>query len=691
MHSTIRLAVPPRFFLVVTLALAFAVSACRPSVDPATLEALERTRSALDERASALDERSRAIEARIAEIEKKAIESENAELKKEVERLKDESKTLRSEADRAIRESEKLARQIEAERAKMPGPQLDRSRDQRDYSMFYRELAPYGVWFDVAGYGYCFQPRVARDPSWRPYVDGRWVWSDRGWAWSSNEPFGWIVYHYGRWLLTVGHGWIWVPDVEWAPAWVAWRRGDEYIGWAPLPPERGIAPSFIGADADIRYRLGPPHYTFIEINFFAAPTYVRHCRPVVYNTTIIHQTINITNIIYIGEKKRRKCYVRGGPDRREIERRCGSPIPVTRIAELEEGQSPPENWAETDHESRKILHAAVLPESAGEEAKPENVEARIEPQPIVAEPNELEPPPGQPEQGQPPVVAQESIAQPLEATSESDAGNESTPVAVDVPEASPSKTAPIGETAKDSGESRDSADAPVETVIRSVEEPDQHSEEQARIQQAEAEARAAEAAERERQDALEREREQEALAAERQRQQEELDRQEEAAAREEQRRAAEEARRQEQMERMRQQEEERERREQEEFARQRQLEEMERRRAEEEARRQEQMEQMRRQQEEDERRQMEEYERRQQEEFARQQREEEEYRRAQAEMERRQREEQERWAAEQRRAEQEAAREQARAQREAEAAREAERESLRPEMFIQPYDEELGQ
>jgi hypothetical protein len=27
-----------------------------------------------------------------------------------------------------------------------------------------------------------------------------------------------------------------VPGTEWAPAWVAWRYGDDWVGWAPLPP-----------------------------------------------------------------------------------------------------------------------------------------------------------------------------------------------------------------------------------------------------------------------------------------------------------------------------------------------------------------------------------------------------------------------------------------------------------------------
>lgn len=35
-------------------------------------------------------------------------------------------------------------------------------------------------------------------------------------------------------------GWIWVRGEEWAPAWVDWRRGSDYVGWAPLPPDEVI-------------------------------------------------------------------------------------------------------------------------------------------------------------------------------------------------------------------------------------------------------------------------------------------------------------------------------------------------------------------------------------------------------------------------------------------------------------------
>jgi hypothetical protein len=107
-----------------------------------------------------------------------------------------------------------------------------------DYSTFFTRLDPEGDWIETSNYGYVWQPRVARQShSWRPYTVGRWVYTDAGWTWISEEPFGWATYHYGRWTRLRNLGWIWVPGNEWAPAWVSWRSNNDYVGWAPLPPE----------------------------------------------------------------------------------------------------------------------------------------------------------------------------------------------------------------------------------------------------------------------------------------------------------------------------------------------------------------------------------------------------------------------------------------------------------------------
>jgi hypothetical protein len=76
------------------------------------------------------------------------------------------------------------------------------------------------------------KPREAEGSrSWRPYTNGRWVYTDAGWTWISEEPFGWATYHYGRWARLRNIGWIWVSGDEWAPAWVSWRKSNDYVGW----------------------------------------------------------------------------------------------------------------------------------------------------------------------------------------------------------------------------------------------------------------------------------------------------------------------------------------------------------------------------------------------------------------------------------------------------------------------------
>src|SRR2546426_4578479 len=32
-------------------------------------------------------------------------------------------------------------------------------------------------------------------------------------------------------------GWAWIPGEEWGPAFVQWRHGGDYVGWAPMPPD----------------------------------------------------------------------------------------------------------------------------------------------------------------------------------------------------------------------------------------------------------------------------------------------------------------------------------------------------------------------------------------------------------------------------------------------------------------------
>ena len=101
---------------------------------------------------------------------------------------------------------------------------------------FYDQLSPYGHWDNTDSYGWVWRPYDTR-PGWRPYSDGYWVYTEYGWTYQADNNWGWAVYHYGRWAYLDYEGWAWVPGTEWAPAWVAWRNDDNYIGWAPLPPQ----------------------------------------------------------------------------------------------------------------------------------------------------------------------------------------------------------------------------------------------------------------------------------------------------------------------------------------------------------------------------------------------------------------------------------------------------------------------
>ncbi len=103
-------------------------------------------------------------------------------------------------------------------------------------SDFYGPLSAYGRWVTVGSYGLCWIPNNI-GPDWQPYEEGSWVATDGGWYWDSGEPWGWATCHYGRWIDDSQFGWCWIPGTDWAPAWVSWCADDDFIGWAPLPPE----------------------------------------------------------------------------------------------------------------------------------------------------------------------------------------------------------------------------------------------------------------------------------------------------------------------------------------------------------------------------------------------------------------------------------------------------------------------
>lgn len=136
--------------------------------------------------------------------------------------------------------------------ARAPGEDgWDRFCDQRD-GFFRRspylpssiaivggDLAAYGTWVNVPGYGHCWRPNGV-NAGWAPYRDGHWVWvSPFGWTWCGSEPWGWAPYHYGTWV-SAGGSWVWVPGPAqqyWSPTVVHFSTYNGAIAWCPLAPE----------------------------------------------------------------------------------------------------------------------------------------------------------------------------------------------------------------------------------------------------------------------------------------------------------------------------------------------------------------------------------------------------------------------------------------------------------------------
>ena len=198
--------------------------------------------------------------------------------------------------------------------------QLDAKPDPGiSINFFYSALRPYGEWIQLDGDLVVWRPFRAA-AQWRPYSVGRWAWTDDGWYWDSDEPFGWATYHYGRWYYDNYYGWIWVPDNQWGPAWVEWRYNDDYIGWAPLPPYASFSIDF-GIHFSIGWRSQYRYWNFVDYGHFCGHR-VNYYLVNEYRTSRIFDNTRYRNNYYYDRDR----IVNGGVDRAFVERRAGSRI-----------------------------------------------------------------------------------------------------------------------------------------------------------------------------------------------------------------------------------------------------------------------------------------------------------------------------------------------------------------------------
>jgi hypothetical protein len=213
-----------------------------------------------------------------------------------------------------------------------PGP-IAGQRSVADISVFYEELAPYGEWIDLPPFGWVWSP-YDMPYDWRPYEDGHWVWTEYGWTWVSDEPFGWAVYHYGRWHYDPQYSWVWVPATTWGPAWVARRESDGWIGWGPLPPDDsihlGVQIGGVNFHLDSIRRF---HWNFIESRRFCEPRLRPYIARSVRNVNIYDHTRNVTNYNVVNNT-----IVNNSINVTNIEKRVGRPVPKYTIRDASRPQ-----------------------------------------------------------------------------------------------------------------------------------------------------------------------------------------------------------------------------------------------------------------------------------------------------------------------------------------------------------------
>ena len=154
--------------------------------------------------------------------------------------------------------------------------------------IFYNALAPYGKWMNNREFGLVWVPDVGRN--FHPYLtDGYWVMTNYGNTWVSDFEWGWAPFHYGRWYYDDIYGWVWIPGYEWAPAWVVWRNGGGFYGWAPLGPHVQLS---------VHIQLPSLYWVFLPGKYLYHPHMHRYYKPYtpsIYNRTTIINNIHIHN------------------------------------------------------------------------------------------------------------------------------------------------------------------------------------------------------------------------------------------------------------------------------------------------------------------------------------------------------------------------------------------------------------
>lgn len=181
-------------------------------------------------------------------------------------------------------------------------------------SVFHQQLSPYGRWVVAGSYGDAWVPSGVAS-GWAPYVNGEWLWTDYGYTWVSNDPWGDTPFHYGSWVWEGRYGWVWVPGTVWAPAWVTWAYTDDYIGWAPLSPTFVLSYNGYAGRPIV---LSQTRYCFVPTSRFVGVPVASVRVPISQNTAIFTRATKTT-----GFQVSSGVVHTGGPPPSRVERAMG--------------------------------------------------------------------------------------------------------------------------------------------------------------------------------------------------------------------------------------------------------------------------------------------------------------------------------------------------------------------------------
>ena len=211
------------------------------------------------------------------------------------------------------------------------------------FQSFYDLLSPMGEWIQITteeidedlneGEGQSYSSLFAEDgemlfiwkpdveEGWKPYLNGRWEYTEQGWLWVSNDAWGNSTYHYGRWWRSPKYGWVWMPGYTWAPAWVRWRISDDFVGWAPLTPkakwkiEDGIT------ETNYRFKNNDADWVFVQKNGFVNEISKTNIVNTSENSSLVKTSSSILDI-----RVENDAIVNKGPDAGDIEKRTGKKL-----------------------------------------------------------------------------------------------------------------------------------------------------------------------------------------------------------------------------------------------------------------------------------------------------------------------------------------------------------------------------